>query len=170
MMQHQCTAALVLAKRIPHCSLLLCKTASQHALCHCNDGSRFAVHTDVQRPSTNALQHCSRAIRCALLGYSTKGHHSMHCVIAITPLEICCSYRCAVTQHQCTAALLKAKCIALCKELLGKTGSQQACVAAIAPLDVCFSHRFIVTQPQCTAALPRTKCIIYGQGLLCKAG
>ncbi len=35
--QHQCTAALVLAKPIPHCPLLLCKTGSQHALCQRNN-------------------------------------------------------------------------------------------------------------------------------------
>ena len=34
-MQQQCTAALVRAKCTPHCSVLLCKTSSQQAVCHC---------------------------------------------------------------------------------------------------------------------------------------
>ena len=33
--RHQYTAALALANCIPHCPLLLCKTGSQQALCHC---------------------------------------------------------------------------------------------------------------------------------------
>jgi hypothetical protein len=35
-MQHQSPAALVRAHKLPHCSVLLCKTGSQQALCHCN--------------------------------------------------------------------------------------------------------------------------------------
>ena len=50
----------------------------------------------------------------------------MHYVIAITPVQLCCSYRCAVTQHQCTAALVLAKCNTHCSVLLCKTGSQHA--------------------------------------------
>ncbi|DBA98990.1 TPA: hypothetical protein ACH3X1_014329 [Trebouxia sp. C0004] len=105
--QHPRTAALLRAKRAPQCSVLLCKTGSQLALCPCRctyadflfiqvcsepaamhsstaQGKttspvfsaalqnrltactvslclhlcRFALHTDVQRTSTNALQHC----------------------------------------------------------------------------------------------------------------
>ena len=41
-------------------------------------------------------------------------------------MEIWSSHRCAVTQHQCTAALFRAKCSPLCSVLLCKTGSQQA--------------------------------------------
>jgi len=77
--QHQCTAALFRAKCIFHCSMLLCKTESQHA-----------------------------------------------CVTAVTPKEICSSYRCAVSQHQCTAAQFRAKCSPHYSVLLCKTGSQQA--------------------------------------------
>jgi len=35
-MQHQSTAALVRAEKLPHCSVLLCKTTSQQALCQRN--------------------------------------------------------------------------------------------------------------------------------------
>ena len=68
-MHHQCTSALVRAKKLPCCLVLLCKLGSQHA-----------------------------------------------CASANTPMDICCSYRCAVKHHQCTAALVKAKklpCISL---------------------------------------------------------
>jgi len=50
----------------------------------------------------------------------------MNCVAANTPVEMSSSYRCAVTQHQCTAVLLRAKLISHCPVLLCKTGSQHA--------------------------------------------
>ncbi len=70
---------------------------------------RFALHTGVQWPSTNALQLCSgqnafSTVQCC----SAKQAHSRQCVTAVTPMEVCFSYRCAVTQHQCTAALFRA--------------------------------------------------------------
>ena len=34
-MQQQCTSALVRAKHIPHCAVLLCKTDLQQAVCDC---------------------------------------------------------------------------------------------------------------------------------------
>ena len=40
-------------------------------------------------------------------------------------MEICSSYRCAVTQHQCTAALFKAKCNPHCS--MGVFAVTQAC-------------------------------------------
>ena len=39
------------------------------------------------------------------------------CVTATTPMKICCSCKCAVTHHQCTAALVWAKCIPHCTAL-----------------------------------------------------
>ena len=176
MTQHQCTAARFRATRSPHCSVLLCKTASQQSVCHCaytyghwlliqvcsdpasmhcskvqgrmqsplfsaalqnriTAGSvslqlhlwRFALHTGVQRPSTNALQQGSgqNAVltvqRC-----SAKQDHSRQCVTALPPLQICSSNKCAVTQQQSNAALFRAKCSFHCSVLLCKTGSQQA--------------------------------------------
>ena len=41
-------------------------------------------------------------------------------------MEICSSFRCAVTHHTCSAALLRAKCSFHCSVRLCKTGSQQA--------------------------------------------
>ena len=72
-MQHLCTAALVKAEQISHCSVLLCKTGSQQP-----------------------------------------------CATAITPMEICSSYNCALMQHQSTAALVKAEQLSHCSVLLCK--------------------------------------------------
>ena len=66
---------------------------------------------------------------------------------------LCCSYRCAVTQHQCTATMVKANCISHCLMLLCKTGSLQACVTSMTPMDICCSFTCAVTQHQCTATL-----------------
>jgi len=87
----------------------------------------FALHTGVQGASTNAVQLCSRqnavpTVQCC----SAKQAHSRQCVTAITPMEFCSSYRCKVSQHKCSAALLKANCNPHCSVLLCKTGSRQA--------------------------------------------
>ena len=89
---------------------------------------------------------------------------------SITPMKFCCSYRCAVTQHQCTAALALAKCIHHCPVLLCKPGSQHACVTAMTPMKVCCSYRCAVTQHPCTAALALAKCIHHCPVLLCTTG
>ena len=88
---------------------------------------RFALHTGVQWHITNALQHCSGqnaipTVQCC----SAKEAHSRQCVTALTPVELCPSYRCAVTQHKCSATLFRAKCNPHCSVLLCKRGSQQA--------------------------------------------
>ncbi|DBA96398.1 TPA: hypothetical protein ACH3X3_013082 [Trebouxia sp. C0006] len=41
-------------------------------------------------------------------------------------MKICSSYRCAVSQHQCTAARFRAEWSPRCSVLLCKTGSQQS--------------------------------------------
>ena len=88
---------------------------------------RFAVHTGVQWPSTNALQQGSGqnaipTVQCC----SAKQAHTGQFVTADTPMEICSSCRCAVTQHKCSAALFRAKCNPHCSRLLCNEGSQQA--------------------------------------------
>ena len=110
--QLKCSATLVLAKCIPHCSVVLCKTGSQQA-----------------------------------------------CVTATAPMEICSSYRCAVSQLKCSATLVWAKCIPHCSVVLCKTGSQQACVSAIAPVEILSSYRCAVSQQKCSPALVWAKCI-----------
>ena len=79
---------------------------------------RFALHTGVQWHITNALQQGSGqngipTVQCC----SAKEAHSRQCVSATTPMEMCTSYRCAVTQHQCTATLFLAKCNPHCSVL-----------------------------------------------------
>ena len=56
-MQHQCTAALVRAKCISHCSVLLCKQGSQQALCHCSCTYGDLLFIQVCIDAT--LMHCS---------------------------------------------------------------------------------------------------------------
>jgi len=72
--------------------------------------------------STGFCKNAIPTVQCC----SAKQGHSMHYVTVITPMKICCSYRCAVGQHQCTAALVLVKCSPHCSVLLCKTGSQHA--------------------------------------------
>ena len=92
------------------------------------------------------------------------------CVTAITPREICSSYKCAVIQQKCTAALVCAKCNSHCSVLLCKTGSQLACVTAVTPMEACSSYRCAVSHHQCTAAQVLAKCNSHCSVLLCKTG
>ncbi len=73
------------------------------------------------------MQLCSRQnaipiVQCC----PAKQAHSSQCVTAVTPMEFYSSYRCAVSQQECSAALLKAKSNPHCSVLLCKAGSQQA--------------------------------------------
>ena len=52
--------------------------------------------------------------------------HSRQFVTAVTPMDICSTYRCAMTQHKCPAAVFRARCITQYSVLLCKTGSRQA--------------------------------------------
>ena len=95
--------------------------------------------------------------------------HSRQCVTAVTPVESCYSYRCAVTQHKCTADLFKANCNPHCSVLLWQTGSQQAlfdCSHTCGGL--LSSYWCAVTHHECTAALFRAKCNFCCSMLLCK--
>jgi hypothetical protein len=109
--QHQCTAAQVLAKCRTHCSVLLCKTGSQHALCHCNYTCEDLLF--IQVCSESEPMHCST-------GFG-KMHSALFSVALQNRLTACtmslqlhlCSFdahtKCAFSQHQCTAALVFAK-------------------------------------------------------------
>ena len=85
-------------------------------------------------------------------------------------MKICCSYRCAVTQHQCTATLFLAKSNPHCSVLLCKTGSQHACATAVTPMEIWSLYSCAVTQHQCSAALFRAKCNPHCSVLLCNEG
>ena len=66
-----------------------------------------------------------------------------------------------MSEQKCTAALVWAKCIVHCSELLCRTGSQQACVTAITPMEICSSYRCAVSQQKCTAALGKAECSVH---------
>ena len=67
-------------------------------------------------------QNAFSTVQCC----SAKQSYSRQRFTAVTPMETCSSYRCAMTQHQCTAALFRAKCIFHRSVLLCKAGSHQA--------------------------------------------
>ena len=128
--QYQCTAALLRAKCNPHCSVLLCRTGSQQALFDCSD-------TYGGLPSTNALQlmaecssHCSVPLRKT--GSQQALYDCSH-----TYGGLLSPYRCAVTQYQCTAALLRAKCNPHCSVLLCRTSHSRHNLTAVTPTEVC---------------------------------
>ena len=110
-----------------------------------------------QQKCTAALGKAKCIVHCSVLLCKTGSQQA--CVTANTPMEVCSSYRCAVSQQKCTAALCKATCIGHCSVVLCKTGSQQACVTANTPVDICSSYRCAVSQQKRTAALVRAKCI-----------
>ena len=69
-------------------------------------------------------------------------------------MEVCCSYRCAETQHQCTTALVRAKRLPHYLVLLCKTGSQHACATAVTPMEICCSYRCTATFFFCKKQCP----------------
>ncbi len=109
--QHQCTAALVLAKCSPHCSVLLCKTGSQHALCHCNYTYEDLLF--IQVCSESAPMHCSTGfgkLQSPLFSVALQNRVTA-CTMSLQ-LHLCsfdAHTKCALSQHQCTAALVLAK-------------------------------------------------------------
>ena len=99
--------------------------------------------------------------------------HCYTCMTAITPMKLCCSYRCAVNQHQCTASLLFAKCShpLLSAALQDRLAAgMYHCITAVTPTKLCWSYRCAVTQHQCTATLFFAKCSAHSSVLLCKTG
>ncbi len=83
-------------------------------------------------------------------------------------MEICSSHRCAVMQHQSTAALVMARQLPHCSLLLCKPCSRDACVSAITPMETWSSHRCAVMQHQCTAAVVMARHLPHWSVLLCK--
>ena len=141
-----------------HCSTGQCKLDSPlfsialqnsltAGLCHCSYTCRDLLF--IQVCSDAVALHCSTGqgkLDSPLFSGALQSASQLACVTVITPMKICSSYRCAVTQEQCTAALGRANCIPHCSVLLCKTGSQLACVTAITPTETCSSHRCAVTQ------------------------
>ncbi len=93
--------------------------------------------------------------------------HCRQCFIAVTPMEICCTYRCAVTLHQFSAARFRAKCTPHCSVLLCKTGSHKAvCHCRYTYGDLLF----IQVCSEISAARFRAKCTPHCSVLLCNEG
>ena len=89
------------------------------ALCQCN--YTYEILAFIQVCSDPTPMHCNTGfgegtLHCSGLLCRTGSQHI--CVTALTPTEICSSYRCAVTHHQCTATLPWAKCTPHCSVLL----------------------------------------------------
>ena len=132
---------------------------------------RFALHTGVQWQITNPLQQGSGqnaipTVQCC----SAKEAHSRQCVTALTPMEICSSYRCAVTQHQCSATLFWQNAIPTVQCCSAKEAHSRQCVTAVTPIKICSSYRCSVAHHICSAALFRAKCNPHCSVLLCKTG
>ncbi len=90
-------------------------------LCHCNHTYEDLLL--IQVCSDLTPMHCSPCLgkmHFPLSSAALQTGSQLACVTAITPMKICCSYKCAVTHHQCTAALVWAKCISHCPVLLCK--------------------------------------------------
>ena len=108
--------------------MLLCKPGSQQALCHCSYTCGDLLFIQVCSDATP--KHCSTgqgkiaSLCCSVLLCKTGSQHA--CPTAITPMETCSTYRCALMHHQSTAALVKAEQLPCCSVLLCKAGSQQA--------------------------------------------
>ena len=118
--------------------LLLIQVCSDPTPMLCNTGSGRMPYTltsaALQTRPTACMWHCSYTYEVLLLIQVCRGPTPMlcntgfgrmtytltsaalqtgpqhACVTAITPMEVCCSYKCAVTQHQCSATLVLAEC------------------------------------------------------------
>ncbi len=148
--QHKCIAALYFASHSPGFSVAL-QNRLAASLCHCNQ--TYANLLFIKEGSDPIQMHCS-IVSCQIIPQCSvllcKTGWQQACVTAITPMQICSSYRWAVTQYQCTAALDFASHSPV---LLCKTSWQQDCVTAVTPMKTCCSYRWAVTQYKCTAAL-----------------
>ena len=149
MSQHQYSAALVRAKCIPHCPVLVCKTGSQHAYGTRNTPVKVCCS---QRYAVSQHQYSAALVRAnAFIGVFPVPQAC--CEPGNTHVKVCCSYRCAVSQHQYFAAVPRAQCISLRPVLLCKPGSQHACGTGNAPVNICCSYSCAVSQQKCTVAL-----------------
>ncbi len=125
--------------------------------CHCKYTLwKFALHTGVHWPNTSALQQCSGQNAFPTAQCSSASQADTRLLsLQIHPMKVCSSYRFAVTQHQCTAALHKTKCIPNAQCCSAKQADTRPLSLQIHPMKVCSSYTFALTQHQCTAALLR---------------
>ena len=132
--------------------------ACLNPLCSCTNGFLHCMLLCF----TSALKHSTGAQKASewLSGQSPlssaavcKTGCQQACVSSNTPVEICCSYSCAMIQHQCTATHLGKKQSPLSSVAVCKTGCQQACVSANTPVEICCSCSCAMTHDKCTATL-----------------
>ena len=97
-----------LGKCTSHCSVLLGKTGTQQGCVSLQSHLwRFDLSTGMQSANRNALQCWSGQMHFPLFSAARQNRHTAGlCVTAITPVEICSSYMCAVSQQKCTAMLV----------------------------------------------------------------
>ena len=204
-MQHQSPAALVRAHKLPHCSVLLCKTGSQQALCQCKytygDLLFIQVYSDatpmhcstgqgkmapllfsciLQNRLTAALCLCNYTYGDLLFIQMWSDATAVHCSTGqgrIASLLFSAALQTSLTAALCHCnhtygdLLFIQVCndarpmhcstgqgrIATLLSVLCKLASQQSCATAIAPKGICCSYRCAITQDQCTAALVRAE-------------
>ncbi len=78
-------------------------------LCHRNHTYEYLLLTQVctDPPPMHCSTDYGKCIpHCPVLLCKTGSQHA--CVAAITPMKACCSHKCALIHHQCTAALIMA--------------------------------------------------------------
>ena len=137
--QHQCTATQALVKCAPYCPVLLCKTVSQQALCHCrytyegllliqvcSDPTPVHCSTGfgkmhpplfsgaLQNSLTACMCHCKYTSEGLLLIQVCSDPAPMHCNTGFGKMHLPLSS--AALQHRLTACLCH--CIYTCGDLL----------------------------------------------------
>ncbi len=164
-------------------------------------GLLFAASTDTPG-KTYTLYRCAMdLIQCTAPLFTAEWmpHRSVQlcqpcwkqpCVSTNIPMKICSSYNCAPTHPSSTEALLRAKCISHCSEVLLKADCRTVLSKSPSPLSsaamqnrlptglcqckytvkTCGSYSCAVTQHQCTATLFLAKCSPHCSVLLCTTG
>ena len=166
MSQQTCTAALICAKNIPHCSSA--KQAHSRLVSLQSHLWRFALHAGVQGAYITALQHWSGQNAfstvqwCSAKRFTAGLCHCNHTYGNLLFMQVCSE----PTDMHCSTDLCKKHSpLFFCK-----TGSQQACVTAITPMEIRSSCRCAGSLQNCTAALVWAKSILHCSVVLCKTG
>jgi len=85
-------------------------------------------------------------------------------------MEICSSYRCAVTQHKCIETYSEQDAITTVQCCSAKQARTRQFVTADSTMEICSSYRCPVTQHKRIATLFRARCNHHSSVLLCKTG
>ena len=90
------------------------------------------------------------------------------CATAFIPIKFDYPHRCAITKHQCSAALFRAKCMPCGSVLLCKQADSSVDPIHLHLLNFAIHTNFAINKHQCSAALFRAKCMPCCSVLLCK--